>query len=179
MVGASACGRGGDDSANADACDREPAVVLGAGQFTHTALAEGDRVEMTFGEQGGWHVWTSASVTGMGPSLLALSTLTVNRTGLVVAGADGVPWPVDASLAGDGTWDPKTCTGTFFGQFTYLDDAVPPAGEGMIDVICRLDAEALQFSIEVSDADGDATATATLPIRPILDPANVSYCAAQ
>ena len=37
-------------------------VEVGTGSVDYVPLAEGDRVELTHGSQGGWHIWTGAKV---------------------------------------------------------------------------------------------------------------------
>lgn len=178
MVVSVACGPDAGDSAPPAPCTAEPAVVPGKGEFTHEPLDDGDRVVMTFGPQGGWHLWTSAEVVGLGPLLEVRASVTVRRTGMSVAGSNDLPLPVDLAEPGVGTWDDVGCTGTFFGAYTYLDDPVPPPGQSMIDVICRLDGEVFDFGLEVTDVETGDVASAVVGVRPLLDPQNVAYCAA-
>lgn len=46
--------------------DVDPALELGTGSWRFEALEDGQEVELVKGAQGGWHVWISVRVRGMG-----------------------------------------------------------------------------------------------------------------
>lgn len=155
----------------------EPTITVGTGQYGYEALEDGDPVVVVNGPQGGWHVWTSAIVTA------SSSTLTVHTTleapGFAqhsLAGSDDVPWVVDLSAPGVGSWDEGTCSGELYGQYTLVNDAVPPGGS-YLDFICGLEGRELVLGGTITD--GDVEAGDSVQVRAQLDPANVSYCHSQ
>jgi hypothetical protein len=166
LVGATfvACTDGGGTSTTGEtgdtlgACELPFGVELGTGQSTFEPLADGDPLELTYGEQGGWHLWTSAKLQGLtGPELAFHAYGTVVSTGEEFAGFAMLDTTVDLSQPG-GSYAPGTCSGTFWGKFTFIDPKLSVPG-----FVCTLDGEALEFRIDVSELEAETGATAPVP----------------
>jgi hypothetical protein len=151
-------------------------LTLGTGEYAYEVLLEGDRIVLTNGEQGGWHLWTSARVGGVNPVLSVLGTVKDVQTGTMLAGSDDLPVTIDISESGEGTYDPASCAGEFYGQFTYLNDATPEAGDSYLDLICSMEGRELEFSVTITEEATGETASDTVNVRARLDPGNVPYC---
>ncbi len=144
------------DTTGAAACQGvAPSVAIGTGVFSYEPFTSGQPVEIVYGSQGGWHLDTAALVEGMGPVVQFKGIATVVSTGDIIAGENDAPVAIDLTTPGLGTWDDTTCTGSFYGQYTFVDD-VDLNGDTLIKAICSLDEEDIEFRIEVSPLDGDA-----------------------
>ena len=133
-----------------------PGLILGTGELQFEPLNGGDSAEITYGPQGGWHVWTSARVTGTTPALRILAELTDLETGVQLAGVS----PLDIATLGMADWD--GCTGTFVGQRAILDDWLPPKGP-LIDYICGIDGTPLRLTLGVESLSGTTPPTTATP----------------
>lgn len=138
-----------------DPCDGvTPSVTIGNGVFSYEPIEDGQPTEIVYGSQGGWHLDTAGAVTGLGPVIQFKGTATVLATGDVIAGENDQPVVIDLRVPGAGTWDKDTCTGTFYGQFTFVDD-VDLNGDTLIKAICSIDEEDVEFALEVSELEGE------------------------
>lgn len=165
------------DTGTVDPCaGSAPTLSLGTGQFAYEPLLEGDRIVLTNGPQGGWHLWTSARLTGVNPVLSVLGTAKDLETGELLAGSDDLPVTLDLSEPGVGTYDPGSCAGEFYGQFTYLNDATPAQDDSYLDLICGLEGHELEFSLTITEEATGETASDTVQVLAKLDQSNVPYC---
>ena len=151
-------------------------LSLGTGEFHFEPLEDGAAVTMVNGPQGGWHVWTSGQLVGLGPVVSVLATLVDELSAIPIAGSDDLPVTLDLSEAGTGTFTPGTCEGSFFGQFAYIDDARPMGNDSYLDLICMLEGRPLAFSAKVTDEVTGAVVSDSVRVRARLDPKNVPYC---
>ncbi len=156
-----------DTVPDTDCATDQLAMSPGTGAFAYEPLVAGDRVTVVHGPQGGWHLWVAGSVTGTAAtSVLVAPQVVVLRDGTQLAG-DQEPQAV--AVTSDG------CGGTFYGGFAYLDDYTPDAGT-LLDAICRLEGEALELTVTVTDpATGDTTTTAVEVVAE-RDPYDEAFC---
>jgi hypothetical protein len=165
------------DTAPVDPCaGSAPTLALGTGEFAFEPLLDGDRIMLTNGPQGGWHLWTSGRLTGVNPVLSVMGTVEDLTTGTLLAGGDDLPVTLDLSEAGVGTYAAGTCAGEFYGQLTYLNDAVPAQDDSYLDLICSLEDHELEFSLSVTEEATGETVSEAVRVLARLDPANVPYC---
>lgn len=167
----------GDSDDSEPSCEGlEPSLSLGTGEFHFEAIDDGDAVTLVNGPQGGWHVWTSGLLTGLGPVVSVLATLVDEQSAIPIAGSDDLPVTLDLSEPGTGTFAPDTCAASFFGLFAYIDDAQPMGEDSYLDLICMLEGRPLSFSAKVTDEASGAVVTDSVRVRARLDPKNVPYC---
>lgn len=170
----------GDSSTGpVDPCEAPLGVTLGTGAASYVALAEGDDIELTWGEQGGFHLWTAAKLSGLdGPTILLHGRAQVVSTGEEFAGYLQPDIGMDVSqpqIGGGGiggTYNVTTCTGSFWGQFTFVDtDYLPPSR-----FVCDLPGQEIEFSLDVTDLTSKEVATSTLRLIAASDPNPDSRC---
>jgi len=122
--------------------DCDAALAIGTGLSGFAPLSDGDTVRVVYGPQGGWHVDTAGSVSGLGEGVLVRGTLTDLRIDEPIAGLDET----------DATGVPLTeydgCTGTFAGVRAVIDDYLPPEGT-LFEYICGLDGAPLRLDLAV------------------------------
>ena len=143
------------------------AVEAGTGSFAFEPLADGDRVEVTHGPQGGWHLWTGGTVTNtLASSILIAPKVTLSSDGTQLAGdqiAQSIPL------------GPTECGGIFYGGYAYLDD-FQPQGMTVLQFICELEGKALQFTVDITDPDTGETATSSVEVIAARDPYDDVFC---
>lgn len=174
-----------DTGSTGSECPDAPlAMAVGTGEIAYEPLADGDEATIVQGPQGGWHLWTAASLTGVGPQVSVVTSITVVENGLVVAapndGASGHDGPkyLDLTVPGAGTYDAGACSGTFFGQQTRMDDFVAPDGGTLLDVICALNNRALDFAFTVTDVDSGDTVSDSVQVIGRPDQTTADSCKA-
>jgi len=149
--------------------DTPMALSVGTGLDMFEPLNPSDEITVVHGPQGGWHIDIGGEVTGTTDLVEVSSTITVVSTGDVIAGDQQ---PTRIALFG---WDESSCTGTFFGITTYVDD-IPSTDQ---EFVCGLEAETLEIELTVTDLSAPSkTITETLEVTMALDPVDEKPCAA-
>ncbi len=171
-----ACGDDGapkDPPVDGGGCP-DAALVLGTGLQPVTPLAEPVELQMVHGPQGGWHVDTGG--------LLVFPTLEVAVSPRITLG--------DRVLAGDqpplftvlAAYDDATCEGEFYEVRAYVDDELPdlpPGTDVLLDYICPLAGQRVTVEVEVTDLGRETVVTDAVTGTLLLDPYDVSACAAE
>ena len=122
---------------------QEASISLGTGHNSFEALNDGDGVEMTYGPQGGWHIWGSIRAT---------NTRNVIKINYKVRDIESDIFVVDVTnqvaLAKDGE-----CSGIYTGMYGFLD--VLELTQGELDtppeLLCMNE---LELSMTVADSGG-------------------------
>jgi hypothetical protein len=183
---------GTDTGPDAIACEDRPLTLAAAtGVAGAVPLADGDTVTMTYGPQGGWHLWSAGLVGGpvsetvdddpatpRRPVQIAVTVVAV-LTGQQLSGAAAVG-TIDIGQPGAGSYDPAACAGQFYGFLGKILDAssgvTPPTGRTYQDMICGLEGQELELTIALTDLGTGAVATDTVTVIAALDPIDVPYC---
>lgn len=160
-----------------DPCDASVGATIGTGEASFIALAEGDEIDLTWGAQGGFHLWTAAKLTGLdGPTILLHGHAKVVSTGEEFAGFEQTDIGMDVSqpaLGGvGGTYNPGLCTGSFWGQFTFVDTAYLPQNR----FVCNLTGQEIEFSVDVTDLTSGEVATSSVRVIAAQDPNPDNFC---
>jgi hypothetical protein len=174
-----------------DVCPSEPlSLEVATGVAGPVLLHDGDPVVMTYGPQGGWHIWTAGVIHGFvslddTPGASASRPMEVDvdvvrtATGTLLTGTASDA-AIDLSNPAFGNWSDATCSGAFYGHQSRIVDAssgvVPKDGETYRDLICELEGEDLTLTVAVTDLVDGATTTDTVHVLAQLDPVDVAYC---
>jgi hypothetical protein len=159
-----------DTDTEPSSCDGvAPSVAIGTGVFSYEPLSDGQATEIVQGPQDGWHLDTAGSIAGIGPVVQFKGVATVVSTGDVIGGENDEPVVIDLRTPGLGTWDDATCSGTFYGQYTFIDDFEVATGQPLLAALCSLDEEDVEFTLEVAELEGE-TYTDTVTIFARVDP---------
>jgi hypothetical protein len=183
VLGAIGCTVGdssGESATDPPACaDGSPAMTMGTGESAYAPMADGAQAVIVQGAQGGWHLWTAAELTGVGPQVTVVGSAVLIENGLVLASADEEPAWIDlANSPGGALYDAEACTGSFFGLETRLDDFVPPGGSSTLEVICALVNREIAFTVTVTDVGSGASVTDTRTVLGHPDETTASSCRA-
>ena len=150
----------------ADGIDLDP----GTGIEAFEALLDGDDMVMVHGPQGGWHIDVAGRVSNTEQLIGIQVSFTDSATGNLVGGDQQ---ETRTALVG---WDETSCSGDFYGTRIFVDDL---SDNVIQDDICGLDGAELDMVMTVTalEAKPPASVTVTLPVRAVLDPADVPICA--
>jgi hypothetical protein len=147
-------------------------VELGNGDQTgHVPLTDGADVIMVQGGQGGWHVWGSARVCGLGSMVRHTYRIYDGATGTYVGGLgqDQEDQRLNTVLV----MEPGGDCGTIFGIFGYMMDPSPVA-EGDADRPPEVYSGcALRLEMSFFSADLTKSATSSIEVVAQPDPINV------
>jgi hypothetical protein len=124
-----------------------PTAIIGTGVFAFVPIADGDRVPIIHGPQGGHHIWGSVRARNVDPSALrARFTLFDGASGSVVNTVDGVidlsPIGSEATLAEPAPPGGPDGWGEYLGSFVYVPNP------------CTIDERAVRMRVDVTDDSG-------------------------
>lgn len=127
-------------------CSNTVDIDVGVGEFVFEPLDdETDGILVVFGPQGGWHIDIAGAVSGTGQEVaVEAPIITLVDEGIQIAG--GNEQPTYLPLTG---YDPATCTGTFAGARTFVDDHLPDIPYDAW--VCSLEGDLAEVVLTVSD----------------------------
>jgi hypothetical protein len=143
---------------------QEPSIAIGTGRENFEPISNGDNIEMTFGPQGGWHIWGSIQATNTRNVIrIHFEAIDIESGETVV----DVTHQVALAMEND-------CTGSYTGMYGFLKLEALYSGEldTPPELICG---HLLEVRMTVSDSGGrlitETVETVTTP-----DPADVENC---
>lgn len=149
----------------ADPCGT-PALEIGGGLETHSALEAGDGVVLVHGPQNGWHVDLSAGLRQTSDLMGFSATVTVVDGGLQIAGSQPSTFVSLVRL--------DECRAETAGLRFLVDDVIEPKG-GYQEFICSLADADLDITLTGTDLESDTMLSDTVRVKAVLDEVDRTY----
>jgi hypothetical protein len=143
---------------------QEPSIAIGTGRASFEPLSNGDGIEMTYGPQGGWHIWGSIQATNTRDVIrVQFEAIDIESNETVV----DVTHQVALAMEND-------CTGSYTGMYGFLklDGLVSGELDTPPELICG---HLLEIRMTVSDSGGRLI-TKTVETVTTPDPVDVENC---